>query len=158
MAYEVIARTPKGRPSRYVDTETEETLSARQYRNRTEAERGGYKTLSQKQKAVKKHTIVSKTGLVQHHYNLGLPSSLRQAVSDIIRQYEYQDSFAIGAHYIVYEEGVEEYKGSAQSSLRPCLPKYMQELIEELRISLSFYGTWKITGYFVTIYPKEGDL
>lgn len=158
MAYQVIARTPKGKPSRYLDTDTGESISARQYRNRTEAAKSGYRTLSQKQTATKKHVTVSRTGLVQHHYFLGLPASLAQAVSDIIRQYEYRDSFAIGATYEVYEEGSRPYEQTVQSTLSPCLPRYIRGAIDELKLVIMLYGNYKVKHYFVTIYPPKGDL
>ncbi len=159
MPFIIASRGPSGRPSRYLDTDTGETISARQYRNRTEAQSSGFASISQKQKAQKKRIAISKTGLVQHQYRLGKPINLAQVIADLIRQYEYRDSFAVGAVYTIEEDGIPSpYTAAAQSNLYPCLPMYIRGALDELKLTLLLYMYATLKEYFVTVYPPKGDL
>lgn len=92
MSYRVSKRSPSGKSvTRYavindVTGEVTEDISAREYRNRTEAARKGFKTLSQKQRAQKtSYTVTNhtKVGTVHHDYDLK-PKDIEKRINNII--------------------------------------------------------------------------
>lgn len=160
MPFRVFERYPgkngkKGSAKSYIDPVSGEILSATKYRD-YKAETEGFTGFRQKQTAHKKQITISKTGFIQHHYYLGIPKNLAQVISDILRGYEYIDSFAIGAIYMVEEAGSDPDEMTAQSNLYPCLPMYIRGALDELKLSLMLYMIAKLKAYFITIYPPKG--
>lgn len=170
MAYEVYERLPGGGAKSYRNTESGEIISARQYRNRTEAQKSGFSSISEKQRAQRAqrsqpepeqpNPLVgryqkSKYGFESWTHELGLPVDLETTIKLVLDTYSPTYTFALAAtvYYLDDRVGQDGIKVSQTQTYRNA-PYYVRNAITELRLKLSAYGVvMQVAAYHLFIYP-----
>lgn len=149
MSYKVLARTPKGAAKTYgvYDNDTGELkqeISARQYRNRTEAAKSGFTTISEKQRVESTFDVQNfpRVGTQHHHYKLGVPDNLEAAINSIVRKEQkanYGYSMTLSGRYRIYgDEGI--FYRTVQSRVRKLGTDGIQAMIDDMKSHAMNYG------------------